>query len=56
MDDSRKPLFSVYDRLFTCGRVGIGAFDETGDFDDVDLHSNDAPCQSGGILRPAAVK
>jgi hypothetical protein len=54
LDNSPQPLFSVSDRHFTCGRVGIGSFDETGDFDDVSLHSNDANCTSPGLLRPAA--
>jgi hypothetical protein len=56
MDGSRTPLFSVRDRTFTCGRVGIGSFDETGDFDDVELRSNDADCTSTSLIRPAAVK
>ncbi|HUI42300.1 MAG TPA: hypothetical protein VL523_10050 [Terriglobia bacterium] len=38
------PLFTVVDRTFTCGAIGIGSFDETGDFDDVALESNDAGC------------
>ena len=54
LDASREPLFSVNDRHFTCGRIGIGSFDETGDFDDVTLHSNDADCATPGFLRPAA--
>jgi hypothetical protein len=56
MDGSRTSLFSVEDRTFTCGQVGIGSFDETGDFDDVELHSNDADCDSRGVVRPTAVK
>jgi hypothetical protein len=43
-DVESRPLFSVVDRTFTCGQVGIGSFDETGDFDDVELESNDAGC------------
>ena len=56
MDGSKTPLFSVEDRTFTCGRVGIGSFDETGDFDDVTLHSDDANCTPSGFVRPATVK
>ena len=42
-DVETRPLFSVIDHAFTCGRIGIGSFDETGDFTDVELDSND-PC------------
>lgn len=38
------PIFSVVERTFTCGQIGIGSFDETGDFDDVSLISDDAGC------------
>jgi len=40
------PIFSVVDRTFTCGQIGIGSFDETGDFDDVTLISDDEGCPS----------
>ena len=53
MDDAHEPLFSAVDDTFTCGQVGIGSFDETGDFDDVVLISDDAGCQPGATLRPA---
>lgn len=43
-DVSSQPLFTVVDRTFTCGQIGIGSFDETGDFADVDLRSDDAEC------------
>ncbi len=55
IDRLGQPLFSVVDRTFTCGQVGIGSFDETGDFDDVELKSDDAGCDPGKILRPASV-
>lgn len=55
MDSMKQPLFSVQDSTFTCGRVGIGSFDETGDFDDFTLKSNDADCTPGAILKPASV-
>jgi hypothetical protein len=53
MDGSTQPLFSVSDRTFTCGRMGIGSFDETGDFDDIELHSRDANCSAGRQNPPA---
>lgn len=43
-DVQKKPLFSVIDHHFTCGQVGLGSFDETGDFADFKLHSSDAGC------------
>lgn len=43
-DVQSAPLFTVTDSTFTCGQIGIGSFDETGDFDDVQLKSNDAGC------------
>ncbi len=45
-DFQADPIFSVVDRTFTCGQIGIGSFDETGDFDDVSLISDDAGCAS----------
>ncbi len=56
MDHASQPLFSVVDTTFNCGLIGVGSFDETGDFADVDLSSNDSGCQPGVVLRPAAVK
>jgi hypothetical protein len=54
MDGEKAPRFSVQDRTFNCGQIGIGSFAETGDFDDIRLTSNDAGCEPGEILRPAA--
>jgi len=54
VDEGRKPLFSVVDTTFTCGQIGFGSFDETGDFDDIDLKSDDAGCVPGSVLRPAS--
>jgi hypothetical protein len=45
-DVQSQPLFTVVDRTFTCGQIGLGSFDETGDFDDVTLESDDAGCDS----------
>jgi hypothetical protein len=42
MDNEKEPRFSVIDHTFTCGQVGLGSFDETGDFAEFQLHSNDA--------------
>ena len=51
MDDRQEPLFSVIDDTFGCGKVGIGSFDETGDFDDVTATSSDAGCEPSGAVR-----
>ncbi len=53
MDAQSQPIFSLVDSTFTCGQLGIGSFDETGDFDDVALKSDDAGCESRGVVRPA---
>jgi hypothetical protein len=42
LDKETKPRFSVVDRTFTNGQVGLGSFDETGDFALFRLNSNDA--------------
>jgi hypothetical protein len=55
VDGQSRPLFSVTDPTFVCGQVGIGSFDETGDFDDVKLTSGDAACEPG-LLRPASAR
>lgn len=44
LDKQTKPRFSVIDRTFRCGQVGLGSFDETGDFAQFRLHSEDAQC------------
>ena len=44
VDDESQPRFSVVDNTFKCGQVGLGSFDETGDFTDVKLSSKDAGC------------
>lgn len=44
VDNSPRPLFSVVDRTFLCGRVGFGSFDEKGDFTSIKLTSHDAAC------------
>ena len=45
VDDDPQPRFSVVDNTFKCGQVGMGSFDETGDFTDFELSSNDGGCQ-----------
>jgi hypothetical protein len=54
VDAEQSPRFSVYDSTFTCGQVGIGSFDETGDFAEVRLTSDDAGCQPGAVVSPAS--
>jgi hypothetical protein len=44
VDDGSQPHFSVIDTAFKCGQIGLGSFDETGDFADVKLSSKDAGC------------
>jgi hypothetical protein len=58
VDADPSPRFSVVDHTFNCGQVGMGSFDETGDFTDVRLTSGDAGCQPGtGVtLRPASTR
>lgn len=34
-DDMQTPVMTAVDKTFTWGRVGIGSFDDTGNFDDV---------------------
>jgi len=45
VDDEAQPHFSVVDKTFKCGQIGLGSFDETGDYTDVKLSSNDAGCR-----------
>jgi hypothetical protein len=45
VDEEPQPHFSVVDNTFKCGQVCFGSFDETGDFADVKLSSEDASCR-----------
>ena len=45
VDDEAQPHFSVIDKTFKCGQIGLGSFDETGDYTDVKLSSKDAGCR-----------
>jgi hypothetical protein len=44
IDKHANPLFTVTDRTFTCGQIGLGSFDETGDFAKIRLRSDDSGC------------
>ncbi|MBT5927813.1 MAG: hypothetical protein HOH33_14470 [Verrucomicrobia bacterium] len=37
-DDMNKPIMTATDKTFTWGRVGLGAFDDTGNWDDIRLY------------------
>jgi cephalosporin-C deacetylase-like acetyl esterase len=37
-DDMTKPVMTATNWNFTWGRVGVGSFDDTGNFDDIQLH------------------
>jgi hypothetical protein len=37
-DDMKNPVMTAVDKTFTWGRVGIGSFDDTGNFDDIRLY------------------
>ena len=39
-DDMTRPLMTARDKTFTWGQVGIGTFDDNGNFDDVVLRGN----------------
>ena len=34
-DDMSKPIMKAQDKTFTWGRIGLGSFDDTGNFDDI---------------------
>ncbi len=36
-DDMKTPVMTATDKTFAWGRVGLGTFDDTGDWDDVKL-------------------
>jgi hypothetical protein len=39
-DNMEKPYMTAKDKTFTWGRIGIGTFDDHGNFDDVVLRGN----------------
>jgi hypothetical protein len=47
LDQQTSPRFSIIDRTFPRGRIGLGSFDETGDFAQFRLDSDDA-LRTGG--------
>jgi hypothetical protein len=36
-DDLEKPIMTAHDKTFTHGRIGVGSFDDTGQFDTIEL-------------------
>jgi hypothetical protein len=54
-DVQKTPLFSVVDHHFACGQIGLGSFDETGDFTDLKIHSSDAGCTPQAPAEPQAL-
>jgi hypothetical protein len=36
-DDMDNPIMVAKDKTFTSGRIGVGSFDDTGDWDDIEL-------------------
>jgi hypothetical protein len=44
MDGQKEPSFSVEDHTFACGRIGVGSFDETGDFADIRVFAHGVGC------------
>jgi hypothetical protein len=54
-DVQKEPLFSVVDHHFTCGQIGLGSFDEMGDFKDLTIHSSDAGCTPQAPASPQAL-
>lgn len=41
-DDMEKPVMRAVDKTFTWGQVGIGSFDDTGNFDDIRIYGRPA--------------
>jgi hypothetical protein len=37
-DDMKKPVMTAKNKTFTWGRIGLGSFDDTADFDDLRLY------------------
>lgn len=54
-DIQKKPVFTLVDHHFTCGQIGLGSFDETGDFADLKIKSNDAGCTPQAPASPQAL-
>ena len=39
-DDMKTPIMTAHDKTFAWGRVGVGSFDDRGQFDDLELFGN----------------
>ena len=37
-DDMKKPVMTSTDKTFTWGRIGVGSFDDTGNWSDIKVH------------------
>jgi hypothetical protein len=37
-DDMKTPVMTAKDKTFTWGRIGVGSFDDTGNWDDIKLY------------------
>jgi hypothetical protein len=37
-DDMKTPIMTARDKTFTWGQVGVGSFDDTGDWADLKVH------------------
>lgn len=48
-DDMKNPIMTAVDKTFTWGRVGVGSFDDTGNFDRVLLYGKK-------VVKPAKIK
>jgi hypothetical protein len=42
-DDMERPVMTAHDRTFGHGRIGVGSFDDTGMFDDLDVRGKKVP-------------
>lgn len=45
-DDMKKPVMQAVDKTFRKGRIGVGSFDDTGEFDDFVLYGHKVQQQS----------
>ncbi len=51
-DDMKTPVMSAVDRTFTTGRVGVGSFDDTGQFDHIAIYGNKVEKKKVGKATP----
>jgi hypothetical protein len=45
-DDLETPVMTASDKTFAAGQIGVGSFDDTGNFDDLVLHGKVEPAKS----------